>query len=260
MSVPYREQQRGGLCRLHATNAYLVHSGHKALTDQEWNDYISSFDTYMRNEGYSGDVSCTSWDYFHASQETIISYVLEKVASVFCALIPPSHIGSSSYKKYDMTDETFVFVYNATHIWACVFHGGSWWLVDSVKPLSRISDLDSYVQRLDAQTHGLILPRSKKNVLRDFLEWNENNERNERNEMQYSPDVSCAVLFRMLRFIPPPCDISCSWQNDKVLSYKKWRKEFEKNNNRNHVVYEYQLQDFFLFLKLYREYIISCIL
>ena len=109
MSVPYREQQRGGLCRLHATNAYLVHSGHKSLTDQEWDAYMSSFESYMRDERYSGDVSCTSWDYFHASQETIISYVLEKVVNVFCALIPISKM--SFYKKYDMTGETFIFVW-----------------------------------------------------------------------------------------------------------------------------------------------------
>ena len=244
MSSPYREQQRGGLCRLHATNAYLVHSGHNALSDASWNEWIKSFSDYMHDAGYSGDVCAASWDYFHASQETIVSYILEKIAGVFCLLIPYGFL-KEMYFRHEVSSETFIFVFTATHIWACVFHDGKWWLVDSMKPLSVLPSLQTYILGLDHKKHGLLLPRSqKRNVMRDFLDWE-----------WPEADVSSAVQFRMLRFIPPPCSISEQWVLERMDLYKKWRRDYEKSNNRTLDVPNLKLNEFCYFLNLYRNYI-----
>lgn len=203
----YREQQQGGNCRKHAVNAYLSYRNHPILTMPQWQSHMNEFAKQWSHTG----LDPTSWDFFGPAQENIITHICHTLTNVWSRVVPYSHIQKYiSTHDIDMADEHFIFVFSASHIWGVRYHKGSWWLVDSMRPISQISDIKQYMISL-GRIHGLVIPRHPRNAIRDIIEYipphdpSHDMPRDNRDEIESRYSLST----RVLQFIPPPSqDIS----------------------------------------------------
>lgn len=123
----YYENQKNGLCRLHALNAFF---GKPLVNASEFKDHMKQFDLHMR-EKYKQDISCKDFDIVNSDQNNIVSYILKK-KGYYARYIPINGLGGNQLPLGDVAED-FIFVYNKSHIWGMRKHQGLWWNVDSIK-------------------------------------------------------------------------------------------------------------------------------
>ncbi len=173
----YREQQQGGLCRMHAINAFF---SKRRYDPRQFQALLKEFQEDLEANGFSGHLDIGQYDLFHGSQETIMSYALKK-HGIFSTLVPYGHIqkwkdpladGKMDWNALTTTRD-FVFVFNSAHVWGVRrlynANGGSneWYLIDSMKPIRRLGCLNHYIKTL-GNTHGLVIPRHRHQAIRLF--------------------------------------------------------------------------------------------
>lgn len=178
----YRETQRGGLCRMHAINAYF---GHAKYDEQSFTTLCKEFDEYLTGKGYKiTGMDTQSFDMFNSNRETVINYALQ-LEGVHTLTIP---IGKTILElqdraKYtgavrdqprqirkhaidDLVDKTIncIFAFNANHVYTYQRHNasGPWYRVDSMAPIR--AELIS----VSANDIGFIIPRTIMDRVRDM--------------------------------------------------------------------------------------------
>jgi hypothetical protein len=140
----YWEQQRGGLCRLHALNAFF---GYARLNENDFYNLSNEFD---KRQLYLFRQTCSAqnYDVVGSDQMNLVSYILSKfgVATKYFALNErPSQI--------DGVDR--FFVYDMGHIWLMLNDNNDGW--KKVDSLSGVSPLN--LDRCFAQKNvGYMVP------------------------------------------------------------------------------------------------------
>lgn len=163
--TPFFERQRGGLCRMHALNAYF---GCAVYAEDSFQRRIDEFDALQRERFGPGVTSAAINDAVFADQRDLVGYILGRhgVYARFVGLgAAARHIDAA------MTTSAF-FVYNSGHIWlvarvgrsvggsACVGAGGvaggcvGWQKIDS---MSGVTPVDPRGYAADRNV-GLIVP------------------------------------------------------------------------------------------------------
>lgn len=157
----YREQQEGGLCRMHAINAFF---SKRKYTRAQFQGLLSEFKQYLKDSGFSGHCDVDSYDLFHESRETIMSYALKR-NGIFSTLVPIRHI----QKRTDWASlaRDFVFVFNQSHVWGVRLGHDGWYLIDSMRPIQRLGCLNAYAKSLGDQ-HGMVIPRHRHDAIDEF--------------------------------------------------------------------------------------------
>lgn len=123
----YYEKQKGGLCRLHALNAYF---GKHEITQDRFNKFKFEYDIEYKKK-YDLPTSCSSFDIVNSDQNNIIGFILRHygICTRYYAI-------NQMYKKKLVVSD-FFFIYNPTHIYGCRKVGNMYFTVDSmsgVKP------------------------------------------------------------------------------------------------------------------------------
>jgi hypothetical protein len=144
----YYEVQSGGLCRLHALNAYF---GYQKISQQEFSSYIREYDMYLKLR-FNVTTSCESFDLVNSDQTNLVSYILSKhkIYLRYYAL-------NSMYNKTldnDILSAKFVFVYNMSHIWGIRKVLDQYFKVDSMSGVSS-TNINTLVSTKDI---GLMVP------------------------------------------------------------------------------------------------------
>jgi hypothetical protein len=120
------ERQQGGLCRMHALNAYF---GYAKITPLGFNKYIAVYDDYLKTR-FNITTSCAQFDLVNSDQTNIVSYVLKRhnIHARYYAL-------NQLYDKpldMDILKAPMFFVYTEGHIWGVRLKGGRHYKVDSI--------------------------------------------------------------------------------------------------------------------------------
>jgi hypothetical protein len=127
----YYEVQRGGMCRLHAINAYF---GYKKYIDTQFWKYADEFDTLQKNK-YGDLDSCKSFDLINADQCTLVSYILRQ-NSIYTRYVSPGNI--DMHIDAAIASKIF-FAFNMDHVWIIKEHNKIWYKVDSMSGVSPIN-------------------------------------------------------------------------------------------------------------------------
>ena len=161
----YWEKQRGGLCRLHSINAFY---GKPELDENKFKEYCKEYDTDYSYKGIK--CNCLEFDQIPSSQETIISWILEKHSGIKTLYIPYNKI-DYYLKKYDLNieilvgDSDFFFIFNESHIWGIIkTQDGSWHKVDSIQGVSPYNL--NFLRNTDKI--GLVIPRTGHAIKQDL--------------------------------------------------------------------------------------------
>lgn len=131
----YWEQQRGGLCRLHALNAFF---GFKKLDDTDFYNFSKEFD---KRQLYLFRQTCSAqnYDVVGSDQMNLVSYILSKfgIAIQYFAL----------NERPTKIDVDRFFVYDFGHIWLMINDAGNWKKVDSLSGVSPMSLEQCFAQK-----------------------------------------------------------------------------------------------------------------
>lgn len=142
----YWERQSGGLCRMHALNAYF---GAPKLDRVKFEDAIREHDARQLARGYA-EMSANDVDVTSTDQKNIIAHILSKIG-IFARFFEIGERAAALLKadKYGAT-----FVYSPDHVWLCRRNDrGHWFKIDSLSGISSINLADLEDPRL-----GLIVP------------------------------------------------------------------------------------------------------
>lgn len=131
----YWQQQSGGLCRMHALNAYF---GKETITSNEFNKYQHMYDKEYKTKFNLDAVSCKNFDIVMSDQNNIISFILKhyKVYTRYYALNQIMSCKSTyaelleQFAKENSTD--FFFIYNENHIYGARKKDNAWHSVNSM--------------------------------------------------------------------------------------------------------------------------------
>lgn len=154
MSNLFVEHQNGGLCRMHALNAFF---GKAKITPSEFDQYCSDFD--QDNKKYNSTTSCRDFDLVNSNQSNVVSYVLKRhgIWTQYYAL-NQLNMTNNNYAEFKLPDHVtgnFIFVYNPGHIWGIKFQNGAWWKLDSLSPIPTQVNLNQILQEKNI---GIIIP------------------------------------------------------------------------------------------------------
>lgn len=158
LSTPdfYWERQSGGLCRMHALNAYF---GGPKYDRSQFEDAIHEHDLRMSARGLE-NVSANDVDVTSGDQKNIIAHVLAK-SGIFAKLYeirdrPTAIAKAESYGA--------VFIYSPDHVWLGRRDtSGRWFRIDSLSGVSLMNLNDLQDPRL-----GLIIPCNR--LMNEFAE------------------------------------------------------------------------------------------
>jgi hypothetical protein len=165
----YWERQSGGLCRKHSLNVYF---GKNKISELDFNNYCNEYDEYLRNTGRAYD-NVINNDIIPSNQNTIISYIIEKIENKHCI-----YIQLGGLKKY-MVDYKYsgiidliknsncIFLFNEGHIYCLKYINKEWYKIDS---LSGISNYD--INHINNE--GLIIPRTNCCSILDLIKYSNN--------------------------------------------------------------------------------------
>jgi len=170
MANIYWQRQSGGLCRMHALNAFF---GEERITPAQFSSLCKEFDKYILAKGYRW-CQVNKFDCIYSSQETVVSYIVGKYTKQYCLHLPigkmPEYLKKRKTTLADLIgDDEFIFVYNLEHIWGMRYiagegtSAGSWYKVDSIGGVRR-SNLPTCPKL------GVIIPRHS---TRKDLEYNQ---------------------------------------------------------------------------------------
>lgn len=126
MNSIYYEPQRGGMCRMHALNAFF---GRPELDEQSWAAKVAVFDkTLAGRQAYKG-MSFADWDFQVRGMNAVSMVLLEK--GVFARYYAIGELRSVS-----ALNPGFSFCFNQGHIWGIRKVGEQWFKVDSIGGVS----------------------------------------------------------------------------------------------------------------------------
>jgi hypothetical protein len=149
--IPFFERQQGGLCRMHALNAYLAIArpdlGRPAYSESEFKKEIASFDAQQHSR-FGTSISATDFDAVFSDQRGVIGYILGK-HGIYVRHVA---IGTANCNTDAAIAAGVFFVYNANHIWIMIRRTDKLW--SRVDSLSGISDDNPSFDR----TVGLLIP------------------------------------------------------------------------------------------------------
>jgi len=145
----FYETQSGGLCRLHAVNAFC---GAKSLTPSDFQDYIAEFDAQTA-ERYGEKTSCAAFDMINSDQNNLVSFILKKNRH-YVRYIPIGRMSPAEVADcLACLDGDFIFAFDARHIWG-IRRTDRWYVVDSMRGVSLISSVHRYM----AKPLGFMVP------------------------------------------------------------------------------------------------------
>jgi hypothetical protein len=126
----YYQQQFGGLCRLHALNAFF---NKEKITTSQFNKLQTSYDKEYMNK-FNMDISCKSFDVVASNQKNVVNYILKKF-SVYTRYYAINQLYKKSIKEniLDIIKGDFFFIYNDSHIWGIRKNNNNWFTVDSIR-------------------------------------------------------------------------------------------------------------------------------
>jgi hypothetical protein len=122
----FYENQSGGLCRMHALNAFF---GYSKITENDFQRWVVIYDNYLK-ERFNVGTSSAAFDLMNSDQTNLVSFILKKhkVHARYYAL-------NTLYGKPidpEVLRAHFVFVYNAGHIWGIKSVKNKHYKVDSM--------------------------------------------------------------------------------------------------------------------------------
>jgi len=167
----YYERQKGGLCRMHALNAFF---GKPAIKEMEFPVLCKEYDAYLEKTGriHEATSEVLKNDTVGSNQHTIISYILKKYNYINCIYVPMNYLprilkdrGMNSITDL-IYDTDFIFMFNEGHIWGIRKKDNDWYNVDSVSGVRRTNILACNATK----NVGFIIPRSIKSpaVMKDL--------------------------------------------------------------------------------------------
>jgi hypothetical protein len=146
------ERQRGGLCRMHALNAYF----NKALiTPTIFSIYVKKYDKYLKNR-FNVITSSAKFDLVNSDQTTLVAFILREhgIHVRYYSL-------NSAYNivlDKEIIDAPFMFVYNDAHIWGIRRINQLYYKVDSIGGVKKIN-----INSLRREKNiGLLVPVDKR--------------------------------------------------------------------------------------------------
>lgn len=133
----YREQQRGGNCRIHSLNAFY---GRPEISDAQFAEYCRDYDKHY---GAYALPKVKSWDCVLANQESIVSYILRVRSGLGTLYVAPGDLARFTREwnvrsLAELVDAAspVVFTFNENHIWVYrtspIDPTGTWYAVDSM--------------------------------------------------------------------------------------------------------------------------------
>ncbi len=122
----FYEPQQGGLCRMHALNAYY---GRSKITPAMFGEYQKEYDAFMRAK-FNTDVSVADYDYINSDHNTIISYVLKYKDNIYTRFYP------AGTNRPDLSEHNFLFLLSDSHVWCMRRVAGVWYRIDSLSGVS----------------------------------------------------------------------------------------------------------------------------
>lgn len=136
----YVEKQRGGLCRLHAINAFF---GREELSEDDFNMYCGQYDKFYENISMP---KAKDWDAVVANQENLIAFILKRKLGMGVIFAPPNHVketleqwqAKSILDLIDPSLERF-FMFNASHVWVVLKANNKWKRVDSLSGIQNVN-------------------------------------------------------------------------------------------------------------------------
>lgn len=144
----FYERQSGGLCRMHALNAFF---GRSKITPDTFQKYISEYDKYLR-ERFNVHTSSSLFDLINSDQTNLVSFILKKhkIHVRYYAL-------NTLHRKPldpEISNAQFIFVYNFGHIWGVKKREGKHYKVDSLSGVSAFN-INSLTNTRDI---GIMIP------------------------------------------------------------------------------------------------------
>lgn len=161
LMLGYHERQRGGLCRMHALNAYFNYAKYNEISFKK---LCEDFDNDLKVKGYHLNCSSLNFDGINSNQETVVSFALkeEKKSFIYVPINMLSNILSERNLSLNLDDinrligdENFIFVFNQNHIFGCRKVNNNWYVIDSLAMGPQPTNLLSYANL------GFIFPRNK---------------------------------------------------------------------------------------------------
>ncbi len=126
MSIYYQPQQ-GGLCRMHALNAFF---GYEEITARQFAAYLDEFDTDCEKKFGKNKVKSRDYDGVTSDGHNIVTYILAKYG----------YLTKIGVLPVDTIDK-FVFVFNKDHIWGVRRQSGKLFNVDSISGVTPIGEM-----------------------------------------------------------------------------------------------------------------------
>lgn len=148
----FYEKQSGGLCRMHALNAFF---GYGKITPPSFQEWVITYDKYIKKR-FNTTTSGGLFDLINSDQTNLVSFILKKnnIHARYYAL-------NTLYNKpldNIVCNAQFIFVYNFGHIWGIKKLNGRHYKVDSIVGVHPF-DLNNIKNTRDI---GILVPVSLK--------------------------------------------------------------------------------------------------
>ncbi len=236
----FYERQIGGLCRMHACNAYF---GRSEISQEVFAKYKKEFDDQLKNYKCYNGMSCDSWDFSYFCRENLVSYIMKKYG-VHCRIhwIQPGHRLTVETLLKNLKGD-FIFVFNQGHIFGLKRVNDQWYKVDSLSGVSRV-----IVNAFINEKHGFMIPVNPyrefySNISKIKIELKNTDAssylRRVHNESKDlgKVDVLLSSIMSLLKvqgefFASKGVDISktrFAGVQNKILQYDRFNDDFEKN-------------------------------
>ncbi len=144
----YYQNQSGGLCRMHAINAFF---GTGKISISQFNEYQKEYDTLYKKR-FNIIESCEMFDIISSDQKNLVSYILQRL-NIYTRYFSINQLKGSQLKREDIKGD-FFFIYNESHIYGAIQKNNKWYIVDSMKGV-RLTNINSIFNEKNV---GFIIP------------------------------------------------------------------------------------------------------
>jgi hypothetical protein len=162
----FYENQVGGLCRLHALNAYF---GSSLISQSDFQLYIAEYDTYVSSRFNIKGTSSSEFDFTNSDQLNIVSFILRKF-NIYTKYYAPNELSDAEFSNIlDKNTYPFIFLFNADHIYgiksigvavdsntfqtASQYTKNNWFRVDSMGGVRQLYQSDKCLKNI-----GVMIP------------------------------------------------------------------------------------------------------
>lgn len=128
----YYEEQVGGLCRMHALNAFF---GYGKISREVFTEHARSYDKFIVKKFGMG-LPSLSYDSIGSDQTSLVSYILN-MHGVCSRYYSPNSLYGATIELGDLKLAPFIFIYNAGHIWGVRKKGTTHYRIDSINGVSK---------------------------------------------------------------------------------------------------------------------------